>query len=108
MALDRTMRNRRDRKFLKYVILLVIFGCLVTIGRQLYRWYELKNESKEAQIRIENLEKEQNKLEEEKKRLDTPEYVEKIAREEYNMVGKNEMPIFIVDDEATKTKSEDK
>jgi cell division protein FtsB len=37
-------------------------------------------------------------LEAERKKLDDPKYLEKLAREDYNMVGKNEVPLFIVDE----------
>ena len=33
-----------------------------------------------------------------KKRLDDLKYIEKLAREDHNMVGKDEVPLFIVDD----------
>ena len=32
------------------------------------------------------------------KRLDDLKYIEKLAREDHNMVGKDEVPLFIVDD----------
>jgi cell division protein DivIC len=35
--------------------------------------------------------------------LDDPKYIEKLAREDHNMVGKNEIPLFIVKDEKAKT-----
>ena len=38
-------------------------------------------------------------LEAERRRLDDPRYIEKLAREDYNMVGKNEVPLFIVDEQ---------
>ena len=41
-------------------------------------------------------------LEAERKRLDDPRYIEKLAREDYNMVGKDEVPLFIVDEQKDK------
>ena len=43
--------------------------------------------------------KKKAELEDERKRLDDPRYIEKLAREDYNMVGKNEVPLFIVDEQ---------
>ena len=48
--------------------------------------------------RVEELKKDKAELEAEKKRLDDLKYIEKLAREDHNMVGKDEVPLFIVDD----------
>lgn len=45
------------------------------------------------------MEKNNSALETEKKNLQDPAYIEKLAREEYNMVKKNEIPVFIVENE---------
>lgn len=92
-------RRRREIKFLKCVILCFAIFCFAAVGRQIYHWYKLQMETSATQARIEVLKKERAKLEMEQKQLHTPGYVEKIAREEYNMVGKNEMPVFIVGEE---------
>ena len=47
---------------------------------------------------MEELKKDKAELEAEKKRLDDLKYIEKLAREDHNMVGKDEVPLFIVDD----------
>lgn len=66
--------------------------------KQEYEIYQIRQAQAAAEQRIEALRKEQQALEEEKKRLDDPRYIEKLARENYNMVGKNEVPLFIVED----------
>ncbi len=57
---------------------------------------------------MEELRKQKAALEEEKKNLGDIKYVEKIAREEHNMVGKNEIPIFIVEEKQDDKKQENK
>ena len=48
------------------------------------------------------LKQQKAELEAERKRLDDPRYIEKLAREDYNMVGKDEVPLFIVDEQKDK------
>ena len=48
----------------------------------------------------------QAELEAERKRLDDLKYIEKLAREDHNMVGKNEVPLFIVDEQEKQQKQE--
>lgn len=78
-------------------MLLVIAG-VCTIAKQEYGIYQLKQEQQATQQRIEALQKQKAELEAERKRLDDPKYIEKLAREDYNMVGKNEVPLFIVEE----------
>ena len=69
------------------------------MGKQEYRIYQIKQEQAATEQRIEALKKKKGELEAERKRLDDPRYIEKLAREDYNMVGKNEVPLFIVDEQ---------
>lgn len=85
------------------MFLLVGFG-LITIGVKEYKIYKIKQEQAATQARIEALKKEEAALKAERKKLDDPKHIEKLAREEFNMVGKNEVPLFIVD----KNKKDDK
>ena len=73
--------------------------CLFVLGKQEDRIYQIKQEQAATQQRIEELKKKKAELEAERKRLDDPRYIEKLAREDYNMVGKNEVPLFIVDEQ---------
>ena len=56
--------------------------------------------------RVDELKKVQAELEAERKRLDDLKYIEKLAREDHNMVGKNEVPLFIVDEQEKQQKQE--
>lgn len=85
------------------MFLLISVG-FVTIGLREYKIYKIKQEQAATQARIEALKKEEAALKAERKKLDDPKHIEKLAREEFNMVGKNEVPLFIVD----KNKKENK
>ena len=92
-------RKRRKSNGFKLFMLVVLGVCLFVLGRQEYRIYQIKQEQAATQQRIDALKKKKAELEDERKRLDDPRYIEKLAREDYNMVGKNEVPLFIVDEQ---------
>ena len=56
---------------------------------------DLNTLSKQTGFTVEELQKVQADLEAERQRLYDPKYIEKLAREDHNMVGKNEVPLFI-------------
>lgn len=92
------MKRRKKSKggFFKIVLLLLVLACFTVIGKQEYRIYQIKQEKAGALQRIDELKKQKSDLEAERKRLDDPRYIEKLAREDYNMVGKDEVPLFVV------------
>ena len=71
---------------------------LVAVGRQGYGIYKVHQETLRTQEKIEKLEQEQANLEQEEKKLEDLKYIEKLAREEHNMVRKGEIPLFIIED----------
>ncbi len=77
---------------------LVVAVCLVGIARQEYNIYQIKQEQARTEERIAALKAKKEALEAERRKLGDLRYVEKLAREDYNMVGKNEVPLFIVDE----------
>ena len=91
-------RKKRGNKVFTYIFGLVVLICLGIVIQQEYKIYQLKQEKAATEARIEALNEKQAKLEAERKKLDDPKYLEKLAREDYNMVGKNEVPLFIVDE----------
>ena len=91
-------RKKRGNKVFTYVFGIVVLICLGIVVQQEYKIYQLKQEKAATEARIEALNEKQAKLEAERKKLDDPKYLEKLAREDYNMVGKNEVPLFIVDE----------
>ena len=91
-------RKKRGNKVFTYIFGIVVLICLGIVIQQEYKIYQLKQEKAATEARIEALNEKQAKLEAERKKLDDPKYLEKLSREEYNMVGKNEVPLFIVEE----------
>lgn len=91
-------RKKSGNKIFTYVFAAIVLVCLVIVARQEYKIYQLKQEKAATQERIDALNEKKLQMEAERKKLDDPKYLEKLAREDYNMVGKNEVPLFIVDE----------
>ena len=91
-------RKRRSHNWFAYILGIVVLICLGIIAQQEYKIYQLKQEKAATEARIDALSEKHANLEAERKKLDDPKYLEKLAREDYNMVGKNEVPLFIVDE----------
>ena len=91
-------RKKRGHNWFAYILGIVILICLGIIAQQEYKIYQLKQEKAATEARIDALTEKHANLEAERKKLDDPKYLEKLAREDYNMVGKNEVPLFIVDE----------
>ena len=94
--------KRKSKSGFMYLMGLLILCCLTVIGMKEYDIYQIRQEQNATEQRIAALKKEKAQLEAERKRLDDPRYIEKLAREDYNMVGKNEVPLFIVDEQKDK------
>ena len=95
-------RRRRKKNYFKYFLLILFALCLVKLGGQEYDIYKIQQKQVAVSQRIEVLQKQKAELEAERKRLDDPRYIEKLARDDYNMIGKNEVPLFIVDEQKDK------
>ena len=91
-------RKKRGHNWFAYILGIVVLICLGIIAQQEYKIYQLKQEKAATEARIDALSDKHANLEAERKKLDDPKYLEKLAREDYNMVGKNEVPLFIVDE----------
>lgn len=105
MAEMRRKKHRSSNDFLWVLIILLII-CLGVLGRHEYKIYQINKEMSATQQRVDELKKVQAELEAERKRLDDLKYIEKLAREDHNMVGKNEVPLFIVDEQEKQQKQE--
>lgn len=105
MAEMRRKKHRSSNDFLWVLIILLII-CLGVLGRQEYKIYQINKEMSATQQRVDELKKVQAEHEAERKRLDDLKYIEKLAREDHNMVGKNEVPLFIVDEQEKQQKQE--
>lgn len=91
-------RKKRGHNWFAYILGIVVLICLGIVAQQEYKIYQLKQEKAATEARIDALTEKHANLEAERKKLDDPKYLEKLAREDYNMVGKNEVPLFIVDE----------
>lgn len=105
MAEMRRKKRRSSNDFL-WVLSILLIICLGVLGRQEYKIYQINKEMSATQQRVDELKKVQAELEAERKRLDDLKYIEKLAREDHNMVGKNEVPLFIVDEQEKQQKQE--
>lgn len=95
-------RKKRKRHDFLLLCLAIIALCGFIIARQEYKIYQVNKELEATTQRVENLKKDKAELEAEKQRLDDLKYIEKLAREDHNMVGKDEVPLFIVDEKENK------
>lgn len=94
----KTSKGKKSMHALFKVFLVVLLGfCLTAFIRQEINIYQIKQEQIATQKRLDALKKRKAELEAERKRLDDPKYIEKLARDDYNMVGPNEVPLFVVD-----------
>lgn len=82
--------------FKVFLIVLIAF-CVADFIKQEISIYQIKQEQAATQKRLDALKQQKAELEAERKRLDDPKYIEKLARDDYNMVGPNEVPLFVVD-----------
>ncbi len=98
----RAKTKKRKRHGFLLICLAVIILCGIIIARQEYKIYQVNKELEATNQRVEQLKKDKAELEAEKKRLDDLKYIEKLAREDHNMVGKDEVPLFIVDQKENK------
>ena len=90
-------KTPKGPKGLTLVLVVVALLSIISILGQQYDIQKVKDDKLATSQRIAQLEEEAARLQKERDLLKEPAYLEKIAREEYNMVGKNEIPIFIVE-----------
>ena len=88
--------------FFKVFLAVVMVLCFARFIKQEISIYQIKQEQAATQQRIDDLKKQKAMLESERSRLDDPKYIEKLARDDYNMVGPNEVPLFVVEEKKTK------
>ena len=99
-----TARNTTSKYFLLALVLLLSYFS-VSIARQGYLLFRVHRETVKTQARVEKLKQENAALEQEKENLGDIHYIEKVARDEHNMVGKDEIPLFMLDDKQDKQTS---
>jgi len=104
MERDAKQNNRKRLKLdvKRMGFLIGAFGilCVGMISRQAYWYLSLQNELTQTSSRVEILRQKKQKLQAEKDALGKLEQVERVARDQYNMVKPNEIPVFIVEEES--------
>ena len=88
------------RKIPRYFVLglgAILSLFLFRVASQGYDLYCVHKETVKTQAKVDSLKKENAQLEQEKENLGDIRYIEKVARNEHNMVGKNEIPLFMID-----------
>ena len=113
IIMEREPNNLREKKKKKkrvlkkrHLILIVIGVYLIAFfSMEAFDIYSLKKQQKELQLKVQQLEEEKAKLEEEYNNINNLEYIEKMARENLKMVKPNE--ILYVDTTLDKEKQGD-
>lgn len=88
-------RNKINKRFL-ILILACSLPLLKSAAEQGYQIFQLHQESVRTEKKVQQLKAENMALEQEKENLGDIQYIEKVAREDHNMVGKDEIPLFMV------------
>ena len=96
-------KGEKAFKYFKILLFLIVALFLVRVAQQGYIIYQVHLETLKTQEKVKQLEKEQKDLEQEKQNLANLNYIEKLAREEHNMVRKGEIPLFIIEDKDKNT-----
>lgn len=101
-------KTKKTVHYFKVIFTIIIALFLVRVAQQGYTLYKVRQETIKTEAKVKELEKEKAALEKEKENLGDINYIEKIAREDQNMVKKNEIPLFIIDDKDKDKQQEEK
>lgn len=89
------MVKRKKVNFFRLLFVLILLLFVVEVVKQEVKIYQLNKEIANTQSRLEALAREQDALSKEQARVNDPAFIEKVAREEYNMVKKMEIPVRV-------------
>lgn len=89
------MARRRKINLFRCLFIILLCFFLVQIVKQEIKIYHLNSEIDATRTKVAELARQHEKMQEEQKSVNDPLYIEKIAREHYNMVKKEEMPVFV-------------
>ena len=88
---------QEGRRIIYMIVIATLCFCLYVLGSQQSGINDYRENEADIEQRIDKLKEEEDRLKKEKELLNDPAYLEKLAREEYDMVGKDELPIVIVE-----------
>jgi cell division protein FtsB len=89
------MFKRKKINIFRCIFIIIFLAFLITALKQEMILYRLHSEIETTKVNIKTLTDKKARLEEERQQTSDPRYVEKIARDEYNMVKKEEIPVFV-------------
>lgn len=89
------MDKRKKISFFRCIFIILFLFFLFGAVKQEIKIYEINNEIATTNHKVTELSNKYQNLQQEHKNIDSPEYIEKVAREEYNMVRKMEVPILV-------------
>ena len=93
-VVNRRLEKPQRRQINWFVIIMIIMFLLAAfkLGEQAITYRNLSQERIKAEERLKAAQEENDQLQEEKKLLNDPEYIEKLARGELGMTKQGEMP----------------
>lgn len=83
------------RKIINFTILIIGFGLIITLSRDIFRLLKAGDRIQQAQLRVEELEKENLKLKELKQYYQSEEFVEEQARNKLNLSREGETIVIL-------------
>jgi len=89
------MNKRKKISFFRCIFIILFLFFVFEVVKQEMKIHEINSEIASTNYKITELSNKYQNLEQEHKSIDNPEYIEKIAREEYNMVRKMEVPVLV-------------
>jgi len=98
------MKRKTFSWLLTFLFLLLLLIVLSTGKRGIFQLVKVKQKTNNLRLEIEAEKKKISHLNEEKEKFKTPEYKEKVARENYGMAKKNEKVYYVVPKEKKKEK----
>lgn len=100
---EQKTRKRKIKASQSNKSIFLILLCIILIGGffSVYHKQQKINKANEIlaveQAKLEQAKQKEAMLKKERAKMNEPDYIEKIARDEYNMVKKDEIPLFIID-----------
>ncbi len=89
------MRKRKKINMFKLIFMVLFLFFAFRIVQQEIKIYQINQQINATKSNITELEKRHEALKEEQKMVNDPKYIEKVAREDYNMVKTMEIPVTV-------------
>lgn len=106
MSEQKKKRRKKKRqltpmtKLLSVVLICVSVYLFVQVGRTVYSTYKLQSQLNDVQAKLAEVQEENDKLTQEKEKLQDPDYVESYARSNYNLSKEGEQIFYLPEDES--------